>query len=165
MSDLDVLHEGKPRPERDADIVSAAHILIAVIPYGEDDPRSFLSDTWKMIRMGRAAGRDIIYVPRRGRTQAPGSPKAATQQRTVIAAARAKDVKWATHRGQMDRKSGTACRRYQQFRTTYNLSESKLTRQMWIAYAAMPTTRKKRKRARSVWTVSGGLPTLGKGAR
>ena len=164
LSDLDVVHESKPHSERNADIVNVSHILVAVLPYPEDDPRSLQSETWMMIRMGRAAGREIIYVPRKGRAQEPNSRKA-TRQGAVTIAAGAKDVKWATRQGRMDRKAGTACQRYQHFRSTYRLSESKLTHQMWTAYVAKTATQKKRNRVRSVWTVSGGLPTLGKGAR
>lgn len=40
MGDLDVVHKRKSDPERDADIVSASQILIAIPAYPEDDPRS-----------------------------------------------------------------------------------------------------------------------------
>ena len=86
MRDLDVVHASKPHEERDADIVSASGILVAIPPYPEDDPRSSQSETWTMIRMGRAAGREIVYVPRPRGQDEPGSRKAVRTQTGVTAA-------------------------------------------------------------------------------
>jgi hypothetical protein len=163
MRDLDVVHRRKPGSERNADIVKASHILVAVPAFPEDDPRSSQSRTWMMVQVARAAGLEIIQVPRTRRTQESTTPKAIRQQ--VAAATKAKDVTWAARQGRTDRKAGTACRRYQQFCVTYSLDDSTLTRQMWTAYAPKASKRKKRGKARSIWTVSGGLPTLGKRAR
>ncbi len=111
-----------------------------------------------------AVSREMIQTPRIGQRQQRGRPKV-TRREPVTTAAGVKDVKWAARRGRMDRKTGTACGRYQKFLSTYSLSDSKLARQMWTAYKPMVTKRKRPSRGRSVWTVSGGLPTLGKRAR
>lgn len=111
-----------------------------------------------------AVGPEIITVPGIGRPQQPGGPKVG-RQKPAATAVRAKDVKWAARQGRIDRTAGTARGKYQTFRRIYGLSDSKLTRQMWTAYNQAATKRKKPGRGGSVWTVSGGLPTLGKRAR
>jgi len=164
VGDLDFVHKSKPDPERDADIVNASQILVAVSAFPEDDRRS--SRTWMLIRMARAADLEIIYVPQARRMH--GSARASKlirAQGTVTAATRAKDAAWAGRQGRIDRKAGTACRRYQQFCSVYGLNDSKLTQQMWAAYAPKAHKQKNPRKARSVWTVSGGLPSLGKRAR
>jgi hypothetical protein len=166
MGDVDVLHKRKPDPERDDDIVSASQILVAVPAFPEGDRPSSWSRTWMMVRMARAAGLEIIYVPQARPTLGSARPPKLIQgQATVTAATRVRDVAWAGRQGRMDRKAGTACRRYRQFCSVYGLSDSKLTKQMWAAYAPKARKQKKSRKARSVWTVSGGLPTLGKRAR
>jgi hypothetical protein len=133
MRDLDVVHASKPYEERDADIVSASRILVAIPPYPEDDPRSSQSETWAMVRMGRAAGREIVYVPRPGRQDEPSSRNAVRAQ-TGVTAAEAKKVTWAVRQGRTDRKVGTVCRKYKHFLSTYNLRDSGLSLKMWTAY-------------------------------
>ena len=96
--DLDVVHRSKPHPERDADIVNASHILVAVPDFPEDDPRSSQSETWMMIRMARAAGLEIIYVPRRRQARAEQA-KGVREQRTATFVSGAKDVNWAGRQG------------------------------------------------------------------
>jgi hypothetical protein len=127
------VHESKPRAERNADIVNASRILVVIPPYPEADPRSSQSEIWMAIRMARAVGREIMYVPRPRRRQEPGSRKATQKQGSVIAHG-VKDVTWAARQGRIDRKAGTDCRKYKRFIGTYNLSESGLTLQMWTAY-------------------------------
>jgi len=166
IGDLDVVHGSKPGPERDADIVSASQILVAVPAFPEDNPQSSQSRTWTMVHLARTAGLEIIYVPQTRRTLGSAvPPEPIPGQGTVTAPTKTRDVTWAARRGRLDRKAGTACRGYQQFCGVYGLNDSKLTRQMWTAYAPKAPKRKKRAKARSVWTVSGGLPTLGKRAR
>jgi hypothetical protein len=107
---------------------------------------------------------EIVHVPRIGRPRQPSQLKAA-RQKPATTAAGAKDVKWAARQGRIDRKSGTARGKYEQFRRIYRLSDSKLTRRMWTAYNEAANRRKKPGRGSSVWTISGGLPSLGKRAR
>jgi hypothetical protein len=54
-----------------------------------------------------------------------------------------RDIPWARHRGVVDRNAGEPCRKYEEFRTTYDLPESELTRRMWRAYKP-PSARKRR---------------------
>jgi hypothetical protein len=107
---------------------------------------------------------EIVHVPRIERPQQSSQLKAA-RQKPATTATGTKDVKWAARQGRIDRKAGTARGKYEQFRRIYGLSDSKLTRRMWTAYNEAATRRKKPGRGSSVWTVSGGLPSLGKRAR
>jgi hypothetical protein len=45
-----------------------------------------------------------------------------------------KNVPWARHKGVIDREAGKPCRKYKDFRMTYNLPESEFTLRMWLAY-------------------------------
>lgn len=120
-----------------------------------------------MTRRARDANLEIIYAPQMRRTLASSMPPGPIQrQSTITDTTKAKDVSWAVRQGRMDRKAGIVCRKYQQFCKVYGLKNSKLARQMWTAYVAPSTPqRKKRGKGGSVWTVSGGLPTLGKRSR
>jgi hypothetical protein len=149
VNDLDAVHGSKPRAERDAEIVNACRILIAMPPYSGSDPRSSGTGAQMMVQMARAAGREIFYVPQPGPARIPRDRKAPPKRVTVtVATARkaspkkvtatsamvTKDVAWAERQGKKDRPTKKWCGKYTRFLSVYSLPESELTSQMWTAY-------------------------------
>lgn len=167
MRDLDVVHQSKLYEDRDRDITEASDILVALPAYPEVDPRSHQSRTWQTIQMMRALNRRIILIPTDGKVQDSARPSPATGRKVEPEpqAPIVKNVEWARKLARADRKMGTAFSRYAQFRSCYDLPDEKLTQQMWNAYIVITRARKGKGQRRSVWTLSGGLPTLGKGRR
>lgn len=164
MRDLDVLHRTKLYEDRNRDIAEASDILVVLPASPELDPRSHQSGTWRTVQIMRELDRRIILIPRSGKVQDSARLSFVTERRAEPepTGSVVKNVVWARRLARVDRKAGTAISRYAEFRSRYDLPAEKLTQQMWSAYTTVTRARKGKGRRRSVWTVSGGLPTMGK---
>lgn len=67
---------GKPRDQRDADIVNASHIVVVVLPYHQPGIREKLA-------AASAAGRKVVYVPRNQSQPNPLAGKTIPPQATA----------------------------------------------------------------------------------
>jgi hypothetical protein len=132
---LQVVHSGKPRKERDADIVNASQVLIDVSPRPQDDLRSSQSRSHLTNQAGRAAVRETFYLKQSSLLPKPGDPKALKKQpaTTTVATKKTtmKNVADAERQGGEDYKAGRQCRKYKDFLSKYGLFKSDDSLQMW----------------------------------
>jgi hypothetical protein len=132
--DLDVIHDSKPRAERNAEIADASRILVVIPPDREDGPEADQPGLWTTIHKARATGRTIFYLAQPGRRKKNRSRNETRTQEIGPADVGGRDPTWAKRQGKADRQDGTACRKYYQFLKKYELPECEFTLTMWASY-------------------------------
>jgi hypothetical protein len=128
LRELDEIASGKPRGERDTDIVNASDIMVVVLPYSQPS-------VWKLLREAALAGRKVIYI------RAEPQPNPVTEKRVPAQlsfpadpAPPAEKITWAERQGKADRAEGITCPDYRAFCAKFGIPGSALAQQMWSAY-------------------------------
>ena len=127
--ELDGIASGKPRRQRDADIVNASDIVVAVLTYAQPA-------VWKLLQAATLAGRKVIYIRVAQPLSNPETSKKIPVQRSSPAglSTAAEKIAWARWQGTADRSQGRTCPDYRVFCAKFGIPGSALAQQMWSAY-------------------------------